>query len=198
MRSHRPLLLGALAIGAALLLTGCLDAGFPGDSPTTRVPTSATTAPAAPTTTVPTEAPTPEPTTAPASPVALDCAALLPIGDLYEIDPNLSIVPVTGSPSTWLAQEAIAADGTVCQATHATSGATAFLGISAPGAAALAEQLAAAGPGSPLGSTGVDAHGEPNQLQVFRGERRITGECDPSFNPDSLRALLETAIANGA
>jgi len=94
--------------------------------------------------------------------------------------------------------EAIAADGTVCQATHATSGATAFLGISAPGEAALAEQLAAAGSGSPLGSTGVDAHGEPDQLQVFRGERRITGECDPSFNPDSLRALLETAIANGA
>jgi len=201
MRTLRPIAVGALTLSAALLLTGCLDAGFPGSTATT--PPATPSAPATSsqaTTTTPTTGPsqTPEPTAAPGIPVTIDCQAILTPDGIYDIDPNLTVVPLDGPPSTRFAQESIADDGTVCHVTHATTGASAFIGVSAPAAARLAEQRAAAGAGSPLGTTGTEVHGAATQLQVFHDERRVTGECDPAFNPDSLRAMLELAISNGA
>lgn len=194
----RPLAVGAIALSAALLLTGCLDGGFPGATPTATPSAAPSTDASTPTPTSPPATPSPTPSAAPATPVALDCAALLSIEGVYAIDPNLAVIPLSGAPSTWLAQETAAAQGTVCEATHGTSGAVAFIGISAPGTAALDAARAAAGAGSPLGGTGLEVFGAPNQLQVFHDARRVTAECDPRFNPDSLRALLELALANGA
>ena len=198
MRQSRPLLLGSLAIATAVVLTGCLDAGFPGPTPTAPTATdapSATSTPATPTPTV-TPAPTPTPTAQAGTPVRLDCAQLLTVDALYSIDPNLTLVPLSGQPSTRFAAEAIEADGTACQVSHATSGASAFLGISAPGSEALERLRAAAGPEFPL--DGAEAYGQATQFQVFHDERRVSGECDPNFNPDSLAALVQTALAAGA
>jgi len=206
MRASRSIALGAAALATALLLSGCLDTGFPGKTPS--VPAGPTGPSAAPSTS-PSASPStsPSPTAAPspteepgdtATPVHLDCGALLPIAALYDIDPNLGAVPLSGSPSTRLAQDALAADGTVCQVTHATSGATAFISIAAPGAAAIDAAIAAAGPGSPLGDTGLEAHGDAAQLVVVSGDHLVGGECDPAFNPESLRALVALAIAGGA
>jgi len=191
-------LVAVLAV-ASLGLAGCLDDGFPA-TPTEAAPTpSATSGP----TGGPTGTPSPTPSATPEAPtpVSLSCEQLLPLQPLYDLNPNYALVPTSSATSGTLAAAALADQGSACQVVHTSSGATAVVTVSHPGAAALAADQAAAGSSSrtatdPSGATSIAVYGSGSRLQAFTSALRFTAEGDSAFDPADLATLL--AIAVGA
>jgi len=190
-------LVAVLAV-ASLGLAGCLDSGFPA------TPTDAATTPG-----TPSGSPAPTPSSTPSAtpsatpeaptPVSVTCEQLVPLQPLYDLNPNYALVPTSSAANGTLAAAALADHGTVCHVVHTSSGATAVVSISQPGAAALAADQAAAGSSStatdPSGGTTTTVYGSGSQLQAFTATLRFTAEGDSAFDPDDLASLLAIAVA---
>jgi len=175
---------GVAVIG---MLTGCVD-----PVPTPGATTSAAT-PSASGTPTATPQPTPTPsataTGTPATPIEADCATLVPLQALYDLDPNLALLD-DAAPTGALALEAVAAGGVACTLVHTSNGSTIELAVSAPGSDALAAARLSAGDPLDLGIAGADGFASGSAVQAFTGTQRFSAE---STGYDA--AVLGAAIA---
>ena len=81
----------ATAILASAVLTGCVDE--PGPLPgQTATASPSSPKPSGSATSTPSASATPTPTDAPATPIDADCATLIPLQALYDLDPNLALL----------------------------------------------------------------------------------------------------------
>lgn len=128
MQPLRSLTLATPAIMAVLLLAGCAP------TPVEQPAASATATPTATPSSAPTVTPTP--TVEPGVPVTITCEELVPLGVMYEYDPNFSLKPAFTPMSGSLAAEAVAEGGVACQWVHQTSGVTIELSVAQPSATA--------------------------------------------------------------
>ena len=116
-RSIAPVAMFALAVAVTGLLAGCVDGGgLPGPTPPTSTTSTAPTATASPT-----ASPSASPTGTPASPIEADCATLVPLQALYDLDPNLALLDDPTRPPEGI----VAADGSLSPA--AASGLTSVM-----------------------------------------------------------------------
>lgn len=182
----------ALVIGA--LLAGCTPQG-PAAPVETATPT---TAPIATTTTAPSPTPTPTPTETPATqaqPIGYGCDALLPLQGVYDLNPNLSVVPDDAPPAGTLAATLVAGLGVACDLVHNSNGQVLRVAAATPGSEAIAALRAAGGDAYDLGAAGFEARSTGTAILAFRGDLVLTAEADAYFGVDELAAALRTAIS---
>jgi|GEM_PF-5996538 len=177
-RSIAPVAMFALAVAVTGLLAGCVDGGgLPGPTP----PTSTATA-------SPTASPSASPTGTPASPIEADCATLVPLQALYDLDPNLALLD-DPTPTGALAADAVAAGGVACTLMHTTTGETIELAVSAPGSVALAAARSSAGDAVDAGIAGVETFTSAAGLQGFTAVHRYSAEsatADPGLLAEAM------------
>lgn len=178
----------ACAGALAMLLAGCVDSG---SEPTASATASSSTASASATPTASASA-SPTPTATPATPITADCATLVPLQALYDLNPNFALLDDT-APSGALAIEAVAAGGVACTLVHTTSGERIEVAVSAPGTDALAAARASAGTALDLGIAGVDGFTSSAGVQAFTSVHRYSAESSSS-DAETLAAVIAIPI----
>lgn len=186
----------ATALGL-LALTGCAELGPAVPSVPSAAPTSA--ASEAPVEPPPTPSVAPSPTTpttpdAPAQPIGVACDALIPIGPLYDLNPNLSVVPDPAPPAGTIAATQVAGLGVACDLVHNSNGAVLRVAAARPGSAAIAALRAAATGGYDLGIPGIESFAAGGALIAIRGDTAFSSEATDYFGPEDLEAALRIAL----
>lgn len=163
-------------------------------SPAETTTPSATTLPAETTPSTTTPEPT-EPASA-AKPIGLDCAALLPIEAVYELNPNLSVVPEAAPPAGSIAEALAREGGVACDLVHNSSQAILRVAAATPGSDALAvlRQASSESDIPMIQGFEVRADASTGALVAFRGEIAISVEADPYFDASSRQQVLQIAI----
>ena len=195
---RRALARPTIAFSALLLtalLVGCVPQG-PAAPVTTATPspTSSTSAPTA----------TPSPTTTPtatappatnAAPVGYTCETLLTLQGVYDLNPNLSIVPNATPPAGTLAATLVSGLGIACDLVHNSNGEILRVAAATPGSDAIAALRAGAPSPLDLGAAGFEAFSMDNAVLAFRGDLVLSAQADSYFGAEELAAALRTAIA---
>jgi len=183
----------------ALALTALL-AGCAGQGPAAPVGTEMPTPSAAPTpsaTTTPTATPTP--TTAPATdaqPIGVGCDGLLSLQGVYDLNPNLSVVPAPAPAAGTIAATLVGGLGVACDLIHNSNGEILLVAAATPGSETLMALRAAATTPADLGEAGFEAYSTGTALLAFRGDLVLSAEAASYFGPDELAAALRIAIAS--
>lgn len=177
-------------LGAAVLtalLVGCAPQ-------TPAAPTPSPSPTIAPTTAVPTPTPTPTPTPSAATPIGFGCDRLLDLQAVYDLNPNLSVVPAAAPPAGSLAATLVAELGVACDLVHNSNGAVLHVAAATPGASAIAALRAGGGNAVDLGIPGVEAVEAGSAVIAFRDGLVLTAEADEYFALDEFIASLRAAI----
>lgn len=185
-----PLLAGGVLLATAVALTGCTPSGpDPAQSPT------ASEAPA--------ESPTPTPSDAPSAdaptPIGLACSTLVSAQQMYDVNPNFSLLDEWAPDAGSAAAEALADDGVACRWLHDTSNAPLDVAVAAPGATAFAERQNAAreagdvAPG--LGEAAFfSVSGDTGELTVFDGPYWIVVRSIYIGEPADAELLVDAVL----
>jgi len=181
------------ALALAAVLAGCQMQG-----PAAPVDTGTPTPTATP---APTETTTPTPTpTAPAvieaQPIGFGCDGLLSLQAVYDLNPNLSVVPDDAPPAGTLAATLVSGLGVACDLVHNSNGQVLRVAAATPGSEAIAALRAAGTSPYDLGEAGYEAFSTDTAILAFRGDLVLTAEADAYFGPDELAAALSAAIAS--
>lgn len=189
----RPRLLAVLGgVALAGALAGCASQAPAGpvESPTP-TPTVATPTP----TPSPSSTPTPTPTAgSAATPIGFGCDALLSLQGVYDLNPNLSIVPDPAPPAGTFAATLVRELGVACDLVHNSNGAVLHVAAARPGSDALAALRAAATTVVDLGVGGFEAFDTGDAILAFRGDLVLSAEDGDYFGGEELAAALRTAI----
>jgi len=191
-RRLAPPALAGSALVLAALLAGCGPQSPAGPVDTgTPSPTATTPAPE------PTPTPTPSPTETagtPAAPIGVGCDALLPLQAVYDLNPNLSVVPDGAPPAGTVAAALVDGLGVACDLVHNSNGEILRVAAATPGSEALATLRAGAVTGYDLGTTGIEAFSTDGAILAFRGDLVLSAETGGYFGPEELAAALLIAI----
>ena len=186
--------IAAVAVGAIAvvgMLAGCID-GDPMPGPSSSSSATGTSKPTGTPTAGATSTPAPSATAAGPTPIDADCATLVPLPALYDLDPNLALLS-DSAPTGALAIEAVAAGGVACTLVHTSNGSTIEIAVSSPGSAALASAIDAAGDPYDLGVSGADGYVSGSGLQAFTATHRYTAESS-SQEVDLLALVIAIPI----
>jgi len=184
---------------SAVLLTALL-AGCGTQAPAGPVDTG-TPAPTSSATPSPTATPTvtPTPTTPPAAgatPIGFGCDTLLSLQGVYDLNPNLSVVPDGAPPAGTLAATLVGGLGVACDLVHNSNGEVLRVAAATPGTDAIASLRAGATTPFELGAAGFEAFSTGNAILAFRGDLVLTAESDGYFGIEELGAAIDVAIAS--
>lgn len=187
-----------IATCSAVLLTtalvGCAAQAPAGPVSTgTPTPTSSTPTPTA------TATPTPTPTTAPAvaaQPIGFGCDTLLTLQGVYDLNPNLSIVPDAAPAAGTLAATLVSGLGVACDLVHNSNGEVLIVAAARPGSDTITALRASAPTPFDLEVTGYEAFGADGSIIAFSGDLVLTAEAGSYFGTEELAAALRVAIAS--
>lgn len=183
------------ALALTALLVGCAGQGLAAPGATETATPSATPTPSA--TATPT--PSPTPTTAPgadAQPVGFGCDALLSLQSVYDLNPNLSVVPDPAPPAGTLAATLVGGLGIACDLVHNSNGEILLVAAATPGTETIAALRALATAPVDLGETGFEVFATDTAMVAFRADLVVTAEAGSYFGPDEFAAALRAAIAS--
>lgn len=191
----RRLSLITVTVASAVLLAGCVPTGEATPTPTASASSSASATPS------PTDEPSTEPTAAPGAesePVTIGCSDLISLDDMYEFDPNFSLLTSFTPPSGSAAAEAVADQGIACRWVHNTSGVTIDISV----AHLLDSALSTKKSQVQSSSTSVPTYdsegyfstaGSVGTAQVFTGPYWVTVTSEAFFEAGDAATLVNDA-----
>ncbi|TQL48528.1 hypothetical protein FB562_1622 [Homoserinimonas aerilata] len=187
----------ALALASVMFFTGCAPEDTqPGPSTSATPGSSATPGPsgsAAP------DDDTTEPSSSakpgePATPVGISCDALISADDIYNYNPNYSLVNGFSPAANSAASKAVAAKGVACGYVNQTSGTTIVVAVATPGADALAAIEKELSSATPVSGFGVKGWFSGGTVQIISGTHWLSVSSPEFVEAADARGLVEPAL----
>jgi hypothetical protein len=191
MRTRRTLV--AILPLSVLLLTACVptESTTPSGSPTPSASTSASATPSS----------TPTASAAPATPVTIGCDSLISLQEMYDFNPNFSLMSDYSPAAGSLGAEAVQHKGIACAWINQTSGELIEISVANPGDTVLtAKKNELVTTSNPVPTYEVEGYfiveNGVGTAQAFDDPSWIVATSSLFFEPGDVAPLMAAAIAN--